>query len=154
MERVPSVYMRHWQQHMEFTSTTKDLVLTEEDMLASNHVCGNSACFAGWIALSPEFRADGGTVASTGAPYFNGLLPIHCYSGWEAISKWLGLESDAGRRFVKNLVLGDCECRDDLDHYVDYSNFYNKPWADVDKEDVLMKLRILREHVDFGTIAP
>jgi hypothetical protein len=38
------------------------------------HACGNTACFAGHLALSPEFQKAGGSVSKTGAPVFNGLL--------------------------------------------------------------------------------
>jgi len=38
------------------------------------HACGNTACFAGHLALSPEFQDAGGLVSETGAPIFNDLL--------------------------------------------------------------------------------
>ena len=45
--------------------------------------CGTAACFAGWVAVSPEFRTDGGVVGVTGAPRLGERI------GAIAIAKWL-----------------------------------------------------------------
>ena len=37
------------------------------------HACGTAACFAGWLAVSPEFQADGGSITLSGAPVFQGF---------------------------------------------------------------------------------
>ena len=37
------------------------------------HACGNTACFAGHLALSPEFQKAGGSVNKIGAPVFKGF---------------------------------------------------------------------------------
>lgn len=61
---------------------------TEEEL---NH-CGSAACFAGWVAVSPEFKEAGGFVTGGGMPEIplagkmeRGLL------GEDAIAAWLGI---------------------------------------------------------------
>lgn len=56
---------------------------TEEKL----HACGSAACFAGWVAVSPEFQADGGTCDGyTGAPMLDG------FGGPNAIALWLDID--------------------------------------------------------------
>lgn len=59
MEQAENLYMGTWQEVDSHTvaTTIKDL-----------HTCGNTACFAGYIALSPLFKAEGGVVDSCGEP--------------------------------------------------------------------------------------
>lgn len=69
---------------------------TGEDEL---HQCGNSACFAGWVAVSPEFQAVGGRVGISGWPCFDGVI------GSNAINRWLktrGFKAEV----IELLVLG------------------------------------------------
>jgi hypothetical protein len=49
------------------------------------HLCGTVCCLGGWIALSPEFQADGGTVGEYGEPVLDGC------TGERAIRNWMGL---------------------------------------------------------------
>lgn len=51
MQRAGKVDMRAWQDF----ATRQDIRHTEKEL----HACGNSACFAGWLAVSPEFQAAG-----------------------------------------------------------------------------------------------
>lgn len=54
--------------------------LTEKGL----HKCGSSACFGGWLAVSPEFRRSGGGVERLGGrPIFNG------FGGSSAVSEYL-----------------------------------------------------------------
>lgn len=46
------------------------------------HYCGTAACFAGHVAVSPEWP---GGVALSGAPELNGIF------GTDAIAKWLDI---------------------------------------------------------------
>lgn len=57
------------------------VIAREEDL----HACGTSACFAGWVAVSPEFQADGGEVNFDGSPQYS---VFRCES---AIREWLNL---------------------------------------------------------------
>jgi hypothetical protein len=83
------------------------------------HECGTAACFAGWIALSPEFQADGGTVQYTGRPQFDGSY------GSQAIARWL----DIGWQEAADLCM------------VGRKSYYDS--ANPSKEDVIEKLEML-----------
>ena len=47
--------------------------------------CGNTACFAGHLALSPEFKKAGGLAYGTGAPKFNN------FSGSFAVAEYFDI---------------------------------------------------------------
>jgi len=57
------------------------VIAREEDL----HMCGTSACFAGWVAVSPEFQEDGGEVEFSGSPRYSAC------EGEAAIREWLNL---------------------------------------------------------------
>lgn len=59
MEQAQNLNMGTWQDYDLNTPAT-----TMEEL----HTCGNTACFAGYIALSPLFKAEGGVVDSCGEP--------------------------------------------------------------------------------------
>ena len=54
------------------------------------HVCGFTACFGGWVAISPEFQKDGGDVMRGGCPRIMGEM------GEEAIAYWLDVRTELG----------------------------------------------------------
>lgn len=58
---------------------------TEEEL----HECGTSACLAGWIAVSPEFQADGGSVGADGGPI------LGTYEDHYAVARWLGIPNES-----------------------------------------------------------
>ena len=117
------VSMLEWQS----TSDSGSIVFNEQEF----HQCGNTACFAGHIAISPEFHADGGDVTPPGAPFFKS---VH---GEYAISAWL----ERGLELAESLVYGDCDQR--LLSPDTFSCFYNKRWGDVTSEDVIAKLQLI-----------
>lgn len=53
-------------------------------MYKETHLCGTPCCFAGYVAVSPEFQEDGGDVSPTGAPVINGVIED------DAIREWFG----------------------------------------------------------------
>lgn len=55
-----------------------DEILRSEEEL---HLCGTAACFAGWVAVSPEFHADGGGMDGSG-PCYKGRLDEEAIAGW------------------------------------------------------------------------
>ena len=122
MQRAGEVNMVKWQ-------SGGRLGATEEEI----HICGTAACFAGWIAVSPEWKADGGTVGYSGAPEKD------TYLGRMSIAYWLEIPHD----LAGSIVLGDTFVQTSLRRR--YSLFYNKSWSEVNKEDVLSKLIELRE---------
>lgn len=86
------------------------------------HACGNTACFAGYVALSPEFHEDGGRINPDGAPF----LP-RCDAGPSTIAKWLGVSID--------IATGLTSC--------DNGSFYPVPWYAVKPQHVIAKLKEL-----------
>lgn len=55
MQRADHFYIGWWQEQ-----GIKGIADTEDEL----HRCGTAACFAGWVGVTKEFRADGGTVCS------------------------------------------------------------------------------------------
>ena len=84
------------------------------------HGCGNTACFAGHLALSPEFQKAGGSVSITGAPSFNGLLEA------SAVAEYFGITYEMAR----DLTLPD-------------RDFYPVRFEDVKPEHVIEKLEMI-----------
>jgi hypothetical protein len=118
-ERGDSFSMRHWQ----FPREEFGRACTSEDDL---HECGMPACFGGWIAVSPEFMADGGSVSSKGAPMFGSGDPESA-----SIGAWLGISEDDS---------------DNLCGLSVHSAVYRKkPIWDVGVDDVLKVLYRLRD---------
>lgn len=74
MERAGVVNMLSWQ-HSKY----KDGICSSESEL---HQCGNTACFAGWLAISPEFRETGGKVGHIGEPVYNGQYGVLAVLSW------------------------------------------------------------------------
>lgn len=54
------------------------------------HKCGSSACFGGWLAVSPDFRKEGGSVdlSRDGAPKFG------AFTGFNAMTAYFECEDD------------------------------------------------------------
>lgn len=134
-----SVNMVDWQSDSEgatFKEIGGGIMCETEEAL---HACGNKACFAGHLAVAPEFIASGGSCEDGGIPVYKDHL------GVRAVAEWLGVPYSVSKDFVH----GDC-----LDVYVDtnahsYSRFYNKLWGDVKASDVLEKLYALKkEYLD------
>jgi hypothetical protein len=84
------------------------------------HGCGNTACFAGHLALSPEFQKAGGLVSKTGAPIFNGLLEA------SAVAEYFDIPYELAR----DLTLPD-------------RDFYPVDFKDVKPEHVIEKLEMI-----------
>jgi hypothetical protein len=97
------------------------VVVTEEEA----HECGTASCVAGWIALSPEFQADGGEVGFGGAPVLGE------YGGDEAIAHWLEIGYE------------DSEALCMVGGHSSYDSEYPT------KEDVIKQLEILK-HAKHG----
>ncbi len=99
----------------------------------SVHECGMAACFGGWVALSPEWKAIGGSVIITGAPVLRGT--VENYYGADAIAKWLNIEPDLAELLTCTGVGVDDEGR---------SNFYGgKKLIQIAPSEVIDKLNSL-----------
>ena len=84
------------------------------------HACGNTACFAGHLALSPEFQDAGGLVSETGAPIFNDLLEA------SAVAEYF----DIPHELAGDLTLPN-------------RDFYPVKFRDVEPEHVIEKLEMI-----------
>jgi hypothetical protein len=84
------------------------------------HACGNTACFAGHLALSPEFQKAGGSVSKIGAPVFNGLLEA------SAVAEYFGITYE----MAEDLTLPG-------------RDFYPVKFRDVEPEHVIEKLEMI-----------
>ena len=84
------------------------------------HACGNTACFAGHLALSPEFQKAGGSVGKMGAPVFNGVR----YA--EAVAEYFDIPYEMAR-----------------DLTLPRRNFYPVDFEDVKPEQVIEKLEMI-----------
>lgn len=136
MERAKvknSVDMRRWQGGNINNAAVK---LKEVEL----NECRTTACFAGHIAVSPEFQAIGGRVGELGVPLLAGDVAA------PAIHKWLEISSLNNKTYVTDLIFGNlCNKEIDGDYQPSYSQFYDKPWHEVNAQDVIDKLLILRD---------
>ena len=137
MERAGKVDMRSWQ------SNSKGNAHTDEKKL---HKCGTTACFAGWVAVSPEWQ-EFGKISSDGAPELNNLDTIDNFRPAYALSKWFELEEKIVNLFVYGDIISDleidCEYNGETVDGKFYSIFYDKQWSKVKAKDVIEKLNIL-----------
>lgn len=86
MKRIPD---ERFDIHDYRSRYSKDWITTEEGLLAD---CGTAACLAGWIAVSAEFRADGGYSGGFGAPMIS--LLGKSLRGVDAVQYWLDIEPE------------------------------------------------------------
>lgn len=96
---------------------------TEEQL----HACGNKACFAGHLAVSPEFQKLGVFVNEWGGVSFGSNDDA------EALMFLLGIDAN----IAESLIYGD------IDEDERYSVFYGKVWDEVTARDVINKLEEL-----------
>jgi hypothetical protein len=93
MKRAGEVDMEAWQ------GVWQEPVYTEE----AAHECGTVCCLGGWIALSPEFHADGGSAGRYGEPII--VVNKITYANYEAIAEWLDISENKAAALC--MVLGD-----------------------------------------------
>lgn len=67
--------------------TESNSIFSTEKELANS--CGTAACFAGWVAVSDEFKQDGGGPGLQ--PLQNGVPMLNGTRGPGAISQWLDI---------------------------------------------------------------
>jgi hypothetical protein len=102
-------------------------VKTEEEL----HACGNTACIAGYIAISPEWKA-WGDVTSCGFPTIKGSGEV------DALMQYWDLNS-----IDVNAIVYGCGWND----FVKANNFTGMPelWSDLTKEQAVSLFTQLRE---------
>ena len=70
-------------------------------MYKETHLCGTPCCFAGYIAVSPEFQKEGGAVSPIGAPV------LADNKGESAIEYWLGITENQSKSLCGMSNVGD-----------------------------------------------
>lgn len=130
MERAKardSVYMAAFQAPEDGVTFAR----TEEEL----HTCGNRACLAGHIAVSPEWLSEPGhTSDDDGSPITDDIG-----DNSKAVADWWGL-SDAGalRSIADYLIYG-------YRSSISKQNVYGISWHDVKAEHVIEQLTLLRD---------
>lgn len=118
------------------------------------HACGNSACFAGWLAVSQEFREAGGEVGYRGEP----LLSFR--RGHAAVIGWLeaeGLKAEVLELLITSIAYTSSAAVEwlksknipvmveKLDPLKDYWQTQLPNWHDYKADDVIKILEALRD---------
>lgn len=131
MRQAKSLDMTEWQTHdgVPICETEESTACTLDEL----HSCGNSACFAGYIAVSPQFRLSGGGVGLVGEPVFRDMRSA------QAIAEWL----DISPGWARLLVYGHIESDDSYDEDYNYCSFYEKRFEEVEPADVIAKLELI-----------
>jgi hypothetical protein len=130
MKRAGKVSMFKWQaRFLTDDRIMSDIVKTEAEL----HTCGTTACFAGWVAVSPEWKAFGGLSDEDGAPY---LEEFKTWGTNKSIAKWLGI-----RPFTVEMFIFNHDIEDQANNYT----FYSVPYDQVRAEHVVEKLESLKE---------
>jgi len=125
MRGAKNLKMTDWQQHPGHTHAA----LTIKDL----HKCGNTACFAGYVAISEEFKAAGGWSSSVGMP----MLSVRGreFIGVSAIRHWLGISRETATLLIHGHDRGEGHADEEL--------FYGKKFRTVVPEDVMAKLELI-----------
>lgn len=137
MKRAGKVFMG------DFQTGSVSVVATDEITL---HTCGNSACFAGWLAVSPEFQAAGGVVGFDGSPLYK-----YSMLGGSSVAEWLETDNTTA---IELLVYGEARHdnfnTDYLDeHGIEYQEIGNHHyelvgWENYNAQDVIKYLEALK----------
>lgn len=146
MRRAGAVDMRRWQ--------SGEVRETE----AGLHECGTAACFAGWLAVSPEFQASGGSLDTKGAP---GMPAYKRHHGGGAVAEWLEVEHEEARALIELLVFGEAYVSEDVADFLqsmgipygeadDGSMTYLLGWEKWTAEDVAHYLERLKREVKWS----
>lgn len=146
MKRAGAVDMRSWQGG-EVRESEVEL-----------HTCGNSACFAGWLAVSPEFQASGGSLDTKGAP---GMPAYKKQHGGGAVAEWLEVEHEEARMLIELLVFGVAYVSEDTTDFLqsmgipyreadDGSEVFLPGWEKWTAENVVHYLERLKREVEWS----
>lgn len=130
-EAAGSLDMTRWQSTPD-NSYKGVPALTEQAL----HLCGNKACLAGHIAISPEFKADGGSPVRWGSPAYLSKDGLVVDTEQYAIGRWLGVDDDLAELLIYSV--GGHIGRNDHPHPV-----YGTVWKDVQPRHVISALKEL-----------
>lgn len=96
MEQATSFHMRAFQ---NITTSADEFAETVDQL----HQCGNTACFAGYLAISEKFKQDGGRAR-------NGVPVYRSFDDYYAVAEWLGISN----LLTEKIVYGCDNFYDDL----------------------------------------
>lgn len=136
MKQAKNLGMKAWQ------SVDDSLVMATS--IEELHKCGNTACFAGYLAISDEFKEAGGCSGYSGQPMFK--RDIGCdfqLSAHGVVAEYF----DISYQLAKALVYGELEPTAGYGRPrpTAYSYFYQKGWDKVTAQDVIYKLELILE---------
>ena len=146
MKHVERLDMNSWQGNMSYR-----IAQTIEEL----HRCGNNACFAGYLAISEEFKQAGGRVCPfSGQPEFG-----HTNNATHSIIEYFDLEHNSDtRRAIQSIIFrefadpsGQLAC-DDFGQTFCYPESYIVPFNDVEPHHVIEKLEALLRGEYFGFV--
>lgn len=147
MERAGVVNMLTWQH-----SNYKDGICNKESEL---HQCGNTACFAGWLALSAEFIDSGGWVSPlSGAPAYGERIGSRAVADWLEANGFMaeviellitGSESVLDSTFEWLKSKGIQVDGDKLEPESEYTFVRIVGWEEFVAEDVIRILKVLHD---------
>lgn len=126
-----SVNMLYWQSTSaaDGETTVVDIVNTEIEL----HACGNKACFAGHIAVSPEWLdTPGCRVSHSGGPIYD--MGDKTLYGELAIAQWLNIDRSLALQLIQW-----------FDNGYGVHILYEESWEDVRAEHVIRELTLLKE---------
>ena len=114
--------------------------ITPSKTIKNLHTCGNTACFIGYMVLTPlwkEFFKN--TLGkyyyfSISGSYMRGYCEVYSE---RSLAMFLGVREELAYDFI----YGDIECYRELE--ADFSKFYGKPFGEVEPEDVIAKLELV-----------
>ena len=149
MTRAGAIDMDSWQSNVGVATSGK-LKKTEKEI----HTCGTTACFAGWIGVSPEWAADGGTITRSGEPFLdNGDMSLEADAKL-SLAFWLDLPPT----FMEMLMFSedgsiykyDPSLHESYDDAPTVYSVYNVPFKTITSVDIVNTLVRLR---DLGFVA-
>jgi len=88
MRRAKNLNMQYWQDMLSCKTRWQSKSVREL------HACGNTACFAGYLAVSKFFQEDGGKIHVNGSPEWDD------WDGEEAVAKYLDISFSLARGIV------------------------------------------------------
>lgn len=130
------------------------------------HSCGNTACFAGYLAISPEWD---GEVTKSGQPYYpHSEERVFSLVGANAVNEFLGMSSETHKEVIRLVVKGitdyysySASTENNLEGLSERSKYEfelatrvgelveDRPWVFWRPEDVIKILEALRDgHFD------
>jgi len=90
------VYLPYWQGNVKISTTLEEF-----------HACGNRACIAGHLAISPLFQKHGGGVYLDGAPLLRHVKRMDAY-GTNAVELWFFGNENASEK-TQMVITGSCD---------------------------------------------